>query len=98
MDFRLEFTTEALANMDSLKSADQKARLKAVTKCLGYLETNPKHPSLQSQPYQTLTGPNDEKVFESYAQLPTPGAYRVFWYYSKNKKGTIVVFSIAEHP
>lgn len=45
------------------------------------METNLRHPSLNTHKYDTLNGPNGEDVFESYAQNKTPGAYRVFWHY-----------------
>lgn len=97
MTYRLEFSKEAKESLDSLESPDQKQHLKAVRKCLGYLETNPRHPSLQTKPYHDLEGPDKEKVFESYAENQTPGAYRVFWYYGKERL-TIFVASIVKHP
>lgn len=68
MHFDLVFTDDADASLELLKSPDQAAQLKSVRKCLGYLETNTRHPSLRSKPYKSLVGPNGEKVFESYAQ------------------------------
>ena len=38
-----------------------------------------------------------EKVFESYAQNNTPGAYRIFWHYGP-KKNQITVVAIVSHP
>ena len=98
MDFRLEFTDEADETLDSLEGdKSQKARLKAVRKQLGYLEKNPRHPSLNSKPYRTLSGPQGEPVWESYAQNNTPGAYRILWYYSKNESRVIVIAAIEPH-
>ena len=97
MTYRLEFTAEAKERLKTLESPDQEKQLKAVRKCLGVLETNPRHPSPQSKPYQSRTGPEGERLFESYAEQNTLGAYRVFWYYGKNR-GTIVVASIVKHP
>lgn len=76
----------------------QRAQQKAVKKALKYLQTNPRHPSLQSSPYQSLKGPNGEKVFHSYAQQNTPGAYRIFWYYDQRIRRQINVISITPHP
>ena len=97
MQFRLEFTKEASASLKSLEAPDQKAQLEAVRKCLGFLETNPHHGSLRSKKFETFSGPNGEKVFESYAQQNRPGAYRVFWYYSKEQDRLIIVSGIVPH-
>lgn len=52
--------------------------LKDVLRTLAYMETNLRHPSLNTHEFQSFKGPNAEKVFESYAQQSTPGAYRIF--------------------
>jgi hypothetical protein len=98
MKFELSFTRIAAEALDALeKDKSQGAELKAVRKCLGFLETNPRHRSLNSKPYHSLCGPSGEKVFESYAENWTPGAYRVFWYYGSTR-GKITISSIVRHP
>lgn len=72
-------------------------RLKAVQKALGYLQTNPRHPGLNTHKYNSLSGPNGEDVFEAYAQNKTPGAYRIFWYYGPENKA-ITIIAITPHP
>jgi hypothetical protein len=72
-------------------------RWKAVKKTLGLLQTNPRHPGLQTHEYATLTGPNGEKVFEAYAEHKTPAAFRIFLYYGP-KKGDITIVAITPHP
>jgi hypothetical protein len=72
-------------------------RFKAVRKTLRILESNPRHPGLQTHKFTTLNGPNGEEVFESYAEQNTPAAYRVFWYYGP-KKNEITIISITSHP
>ncbi len=72
-------------------------RLKAVNKALAYLQANPKHPSLNTHKYTSLSGPNDEEIFEAYAENKTPAAYRIFWYYGPSKK-QITVIAITKHP
>jgi len=42
-------------------------------------------------------GPNNEKIFESYAQQSTPEAYRIFWYYGPGKN-IISIIAIMPHP
>lgn len=49
------------------------------------IETNLRHPSLNTHEFRSLKGPNGEKVFEAYAQQKTSGAYRVFWYYGPER-------------
>ncbi len=98
MQFKLFFTDEATANMDRLeKDAGLKKRLKAVRKALAYLETNPRHPSLNTHKYTSLTGPKGEEVFEAYAESKTPAAYRIFWHYGPGK-GVITIIAITSHP
>ena len=98
MPFRLLFTDEANENLGDLETdPSQKAQHNAVLKTLGFLETNRRHPSLQTKKYHAITGPADEPVFESYAQNRTPGAIRVFWFYGPGK-GVITVSSIVSHP
>lgn len=59
----------------------------------------PHHPGLHSHPFSSLMNPLNpaEKVFESYAQNRTPGAYRVFWCYGP-EKGQITILAITPHP
>jgi len=40
-------------------------------KSLGYLQINPKHPSLNTHPYDSIPNPinSKEKIFEAYAQI-----------------------------
>jgi hypothetical protein len=96
--FDLVFTEKANAQLDSLEQEkDKKTVLKAVRKTLGLMEKNLRHPSLQTHLFTSLEGENGEKVFESYAQNRTPGAYRIFWHYGPNKK-EITIVAIVPHP
>lgn len=98
MRFRLRFTPEANEKLDLLENdQSQKAAQNAVRRCLGLMETNLRHSSLQTHKYHSLQGPNGEHVFQSYAQQNTPGAYRVFWCYGP-EPGAITVVSIVRHP
>jgi len=72
-------------------------RLKAVRKTLGLMETNLRHPSLNTHEYKSLKGARGEKVFEAYAESRTPAAYRVFWHYGPGKD-VITVLAITPHP
>jgi len=96
LSFNLEFTNEA---RDQLKDLDKKGlekRLKAVRKALGYLETNPRHPALNTHK-SSLRGPDGEEIFEAYAENNTPAAYRIFWFYGPGKN-KITIIAITPHP
>jgi hypothetical protein len=98
MTFILEFTREALADLNALKQDPSKKRiLKDVIKTLRLMETNLRHPSLNTHEFHNFKGPNGEKVFEAYAQQNTPGAYRIFWYYGP-EKNVISIITITPHP
>lgn len=95
---RLKFTDEARRNLRELE-ADRglSKRLKAVRKTLGFLESNPRHPGLQTHMFTSLEGPRGEKVFEAYAEHRTPAAYRIFWCYGPDR-GEITILAITPHP
>lgn len=98
MDFKLRFTEEADKNLyDFEKTPSQSKRLKAVRKTLGYLESNPRHPSLNTHKYESLSKEFGLEVFEAYAENKTPQAYRIFWHYGPGKK-EITVIAITPHP
>lgn len=98
MPYSLLFTEQADVDYDILeKDKSLSKRLKAVRKALGYLETNPRHPSLKTHKYTSLTGPKGKDVFEAYAENKTPAAYRIFWFYGPNKN-EITILAITPHP
>jgi hypothetical protein len=82
----LIFTSQADEDLHELENNPaRKNVLRAVRKTLGFMETNLKHPSLQTHEYTSLKGPRGEKVFEAYARQRTPSAYRIFWYYGPQR-------------
>ena len=104
--YQLEFAAPAQSQLEAIeKNKNDPGLTKQVKKALGYLQTNPKHPSLNTHPYDSLVNPIDlkAKVFGAYAQNNTPGAYRVFFIYGSAKKpptkGRIItIIAIAPHP
>ncbi len=96
MNFRLVFTTEAQEALAQLKETDSK-KYKKVLKTLGLMETNLRHPSLNTHKYESLSGPNGEEIFEAYVENKTPAAFRVFWYYGP-EQGFITILAITPHP
>ena len=98
--FELKFTENAKAQLKAIEGSPSDAGLcKQVKKSLGYLQTNPKHPSLNTHPYDFIEHPFNpkEKVFEAYAQNNTPSAYRIFWCYGPDKK-QITIIAMTPHP
>ncbi len=98
MQFELLFTNEAAENLLMLeKDSGLKKRLKAVRKALGFLERNPRHPSLKTHKFSSLIGPDGREVFEAYAESRTPAAYRIFWSYGPGTQ-QITIIAITAHP
>jgi hypothetical protein len=95
MIFRIRFTAEAKEQYDHLPAA----KLKKVKRALGYLQVNPRHPSLTAHLYSDYKNPFDstEPVFEAYAENLTPGAYRIFWCYGP-EQSQITLIAITPHP
>ena len=98
MQFKLRYTPEAASQIERLKTSPGLAkRWKSVRKALGLMETNLRHIGLNTHKYTSLSGPNGEDVFESYAENNTPAAYRIFWYYGP-AKGEITILTVTPHP
>lgn len=98
--FEIKFTRQALGHLDAIESnSSQTGLCKQVKKTLGYLQVNPRHPSLNTHPYDVIENPYNpkEKVFEAYVQNKTPSAYRIFWCYGPDKK-QITIIAITPHP
>ena len=98
--FELVFARRANEELDRLEDSSRHSGLvKQVKKTLGFLQTNPRHPSLQTHVFRSLENPYDprEKVFEAYVQQNTPAAYRLFWCYGP-QKNQITVIAITPLP
>ena len=98
--FELRFTKNARGHLKAIEENTSQAGLcKQIKKSLGYLQINPKHPSLNTHPYDAIENPYNpnEKVFEAYAQNKTSSAYRIFWCYGPDKK-QITIIAITPHP
>jgi hypothetical protein len=98
MKYQLVFTDRADADLTELENDPSKSKiLKAVDKALGFMETNLRHPSLNTHEFYSLKGALGEKVFEAYAQQKTAAAYRIFWHYGPSKS-QITIIAITPHP
>lgn len=105
MTRELRFTVSARASVRELEANPKQAGLlKQLRKVLGLLETDLRHPSLQTHKFRSLAGPNGEEVFEAYVQNQTPGAYRVFFCYGpdriegKRRVPVLTVIAVTPHP
>ena len=98
--FELRFTKTADAHLKNLEEeASKKGIVRQIRKSLGFLQVNPKHPSLNTHPYDSIEHPfnPNQKVFEAYTQNNTPSAYRIFWCYGPAKR-QITIIAITPHP
>lgn len=98
MRFFLSFTPTAEVCLKELKeSPNLEKRFKAVSRALKFLQENPRHPSLATHEFYSFRGPAGEKVFEAYAEQDRSSAYRIFFFYGK-QRGEIVIAAITPHP
>lgn len=98
--FELLFAHRAQEELRRLEALPHHAGLvKQVKKTLGFLQTNPRHPSLQTHVFHSIEHPRHphEKVFEAHVQQHTPAAYRIFWCYGPGKN-QMTVIAITPHP
>lgn len=72
MIFRLIFDDDAREQFQELENSKGKqSAFKTVCKTLAFIESNLRHPSLNTHEFSTLKGSDGENVFESYAQNNT---------------------------
>jgi len=96
--FEIFLTDEARNQIERLKKdKGLEKRYNAVKKAIHFLSENPRHKSLTTHEFTSLTGPRGEKIFEAYAEQSTPAAYRIFWYCGPDKN-EITIIAITPHP
>lgn len=78
-------------------SAGDKPRAKKLRKALALLESDPRHPGLNSHRYAHYDSLYGERIWESYVENRTPGAYRVFWHYGPDPN-EITIVAITPYP
>lgn len=97
MQFNLQFSEEAKLKMMKIElDKSKKGLLKQLRRVLGFMETNLKHPSLNTHKFSGISCTLGD-VFETYAQNNTPGAYRIFWAYGPGKR-ELYILDITPHP
>ncbi|MCW5943481.1 MAG: hypothetical protein KIS66_14710 [Fimbriimonadaceae bacterium] len=100
MPFRITLTHTADSQLHELEFGEDGkdlAKLKKVRKCLGLLQTNPRHPSLETHEYVSMRGTKGERVWEAYVENRTPAAWRVFWHYGPDRN-EITILAVTAHP
>ena len=96
--FKLKYTDLAKQQFNELqKNRSKLVQYKAVGKALARMQMDLRHPALNTHEYDKLSRQKGYKVFESYAQIKTPGAYRIFWRYGPGQD-EIEIITIIPHP
>ena len=86
----------AKADNKTLKGDDKKL-FKKLTKTLGHLQSNPRHPGLETHDIADLSKRYGVKVWQSYLENRKPAAGRLFWVYGPDRKD-ITILGIEPHP
>ncbi len=86
----------AKADNKALKGAEAQL-FKKLTKTLGNLRNNPRHPGLETHDIADLSKRYGFKVWQSYLENRKPAAGRLFWVYGPDRKD-ITILGIEPHP
>ncbi|GAA5082625.1 hypothetical protein [Nocardia iowensis] len=104
MAYELRFARAAAAALQTLaERPDTATKLRKVSKALGLLQTDPLYPGLNSHRYQNFPGVEKEKIWDSYVENHTPGAWRIYWMYGPDTErdgkaiSVITVLMIGPH-
>lgn len=96
--FKIKYTDLAKAQFLELRNNKSKhIPYKAVGRALARMQEDLRNPALNTHEYSKLSQEKGYKVFESYAQNKTPGAYRIFWRYGPEQE-EIEIITITPHP
>jgi hypothetical protein len=105
MQRNIKLTPTADEQYSALEQTLSNAALfEQVRRAIGYLEIDPHHPSLHTNEFTSLSGPNGERIFKSYAPNKSPGAYRVRSRYGpdeikgKKRVPVITILAITRQP
>ena len=96
MNFKITYSGQARIRLLELQNPSLSKRYKAVIKTLLFMAANIRHPGLNTHEFGMLSKEFGCKVFESYAENNTPGAYRIFWRYGP-AVGEIEIIDIIPH-
>ncbi|MGW0436410.1 hypothetical protein ACWDV4_28160 [Micromonospora sp. NPDC003197] len=87
MAYELRFAPAAAEAIKKLTAGGQAnvIKLKKVRKALGLLQKDPMYPGLHSHLYQHFPALEKGKVWDSYVENRTAGAWRIYWMYGPNE-------------
>ena len=89
-----ELAAKAFADELSWEEKDLYRKLR---KTFQHLETNPRHPGLNSNEIDVLTEKYGVRIWESYLENKKAGARRIFWIYGPETR-EITIVGIEKHP
>lgn len=98
MSFYIKYEDQANKTIEELKSGKKSdlVKYKKVIKAITLLASDPAYPSLKSHVYHDTEkkySDGKEKIFTSYIENGTPGAWRILWKYGPNE-GEIEIITI----
>ena len=74
-----------------------KILFKKLVKTLSFLQSDPRHNSLQTHEIEPLSRRYNRKVWQSYLENNTPAAGRLFWVYGPDQQ-EITIIGLEPHP
>ena len=95
--YEVSLTDEFQSQLKKMKSSSDVGLIWLAKACIIKLAHNHKYPGLNSHRFESLDQRYGEKIWESYVENNTPGAYRIFWYFGPTNK-TITLILITPHP
>lgn len=94
MIYKIEIADLAFEDLEKIKKSHKAEILrKKIKNKIELLGQNPKHNSLNSHEYTSLSKRYGVKIFGIYIENKTPGAYRLFWHYHGNNIIRIVAIT-----
>lgn len=97
MSYRVRFSHEAAEIIRTVAIDGGEPLSRKIAKTVRLLQENPRHPGLRSHQYESFTGTKGERIWESYIENRTPGAWRIWWFYGPSQ-GDITVVTLGKHP
>ena len=96
MTYKIEIADSAYEDLEKIKKSHKAEVLRNKIKDkVKLLQDDPRHNSLNSHKYLSLSKRYGVKIFGIYIENKTPGAYRLFWHY--HGKDVIRIVAITPH-
>ena len=98
--YQLRFASPARETLNLLEGSPQyAAKPRKVRRALGLLQINPRHPELHAHQYENFPAAPKAKVWDSYVENRTPGAWRIWWMYGPDEthdNQTVAVITVLD--